>query len=114
MPARVLISCVWCGVVLFFQLVMKIGPHGIAGETGVILGVPQPFTVRSRRLTQAVCISHTHLLQILRSNTADANTVYSNFVQHLKSLKEQVAADAPFLEEILSKTGLVSTVVGKN
>jgi hypothetical protein len=98
----------WCGAL--FQLVMKIGPHGMAGEMGVILGVPQPFTVRSSRLTQAVCISHSHLVQILRSNTADANTVYANFVQHLKSLKEQVAADAPLFEEILSKTGFVSTV----
>ncbi|XP_066316559.1 potassium channel KAT4-like [Miscanthus floridulus] len=78
----------------------------MAGEMGVILGVPQPFTVRSSRLTQAVCISHIHLRQILRSNTADANTVYANFAQHLKSLKEQVSADARFFEEIISKTGL--------
>lgn len=88
---------------------MKIGPHGMAGEVGVILGVPQPFTVRSSRLTQAVCVSHTHLLQILRSNTADANTVYANFAQHLKFLKEQqVAADAQFFQEILSRTSMVS------
>ena len=96
----------WCGAL--FQLVMKIGPHGMAGEMGVILGVPQPFTVRSSRLTQAVCISLSHLLQ--RSNTADANTVYANFVQHLKSLKEQVSADAPLFEEILSKTSMVKKI----
>ena len=92
---------------------MKMGAHGMAGEMGVILGVPQPFTVRSSRLTQAVCISHTRLLQILRSNTADANTVYANFVQHLKSLKEEVAADAQLFEEILSKTSMVTTVGAK-
>jgi potassium channel len=93
-----------------FQLVMKIGPHGMAGEMGVILGVPQPFSVRSRRLTQALCISNSHLLGILRSNTADANTVCANFVKQLKSLKElQVAEDAPFFEETFSKTNMVST-----
>ncbi|KAL5656126.1 hypothetical protein ACJX0J_035445, partial [Zea mays] len=89
------------------KLVMKIGPHGMAGEMGVILGVPQPFSVRSRRLTQALCISHSHLLGILRSNTADANTVCANFVKQLKSLKElQVAEDAPFFEETFSKTSM--------
>ncbi|PWZ04652.1 Potassium channel KAT6 [Zea mays] len=89
-------------------LVMKIGPHGMAGEMGVILGVPQPFSVRSRRLTQALCISNSHLLGILRSNTADANTVCANFVKQLKSLKElQVAEDAPFFEETFSKTNMV-------
>ena len=66
--------------------------------------------LQAHAVTQAVCISHNHLRQILRSNTADANTVYANFDQHLKSLKEQVSADAPFFDEILSKTGLVITV----
>ncbi|AQK97863.1 Potassium channel KAT3 [Zea mays] len=94
-------------------LVMKIGPHGMAGEMGVILGVPQPFSVRSRRLTQALCISNSHLLGILRSNTADANTVCANFVKQLKSLKElQVAEDAPFFEETFSKTNMDELQIG--
>ncbi|KAF8678498.1 hypothetical protein HU200_046252 [Digitaria exilis] len=71
------------------RLVMKAGPHRMAGEIGVIFGIPQPFTVRSRRLTQVVRISQNHLVQMLRSNTADADTVYANFVQYLKSLKQQ-------------------------
>ncbi|AQK97861.1 Potassium channel KAT3 [Zea mays] len=95
------------------KLVMKIGPHGMAGEMGVILGVPQPFSVRSRRLTQALCISNSHLLGILRSNTADANTVCANFVKQLKSLKElQVAEDAPFFEETFSKTNMDELQIG--
>ncbi|XP_022682454.1 potassium channel KAT6 [Setaria italica] len=88
------------------KLVMKVGPHGMAGEMGVIFGTPQPFTVRSRRLTQVVRISRSHLLQILRPNTADADTVHANFVQYLRSLREHVAVDAPFFREILSDTGL--------
>ncbi|KAJ1285143.1 hypothetical protein BS78_03G257600 [Paspalum vaginatum] len=88
------------------KLVTMIEPHGMAGELGVIFGVPQPFTVRSRRLTQAVRISHSHLVQILRPNTADADTVYANLVQHLKSLREQIAVDAPHFNEIFSDTAL--------
>ncbi|XP_062204386.1 potassium channel KAT4 [Phragmites australis] len=88
------------------KFAMKTEPHGMAGEIGVIFGIPQPFTVRSRKLTQVVRISHSHLLQILRPNTADADTVYANFIQYLKSLNGQVAAEAPFFREILSNTGL--------
>ncbi|CAL4947750.1 unnamed protein product [Urochloa decumbens] len=88
------------------KLAMKIGPHGMAGEMGVIFGIPQPFTVRTTRLTQVVRIGQSHLLQILRPNTADADTVHANFVEYLKSLKGQVAADAPFVREILSDADL--------
>ncbi|KAG2591258.1 hypothetical protein PVAP13_5NG589900 [Panicum virgatum] len=88
------------------ELVMKVGPNGMAGELGVIFGIPQPFTVRSRRLTEVVRIGQSHLLQMLGANTADADTVHANFVQYLKSLKEHVVADAPFFREILSDTGL--------
>ena len=100
----VLIHCV-----VLLQLVMKVGPHGMAGELGVIFGIPQPFTVRSKRLTEVVRIGQSHLLQMLGANTSDADTVHANFVQYLKSLKEHVVADAPFFREILSDTGLVST-----
>ncbi|WVZ69063.1 hypothetical protein U9M48_017913 [Paspalum notatum var. saurae] len=88
------------------KLVIRIEPHGMAGEIGVIFGVPQLFTVRSRRLTQAVRISRSHLMQILRANTVDADTVYANFVQHLKSLRQQIAVDAPHFSDIFSDTAL--------
>ncbi|XP_039811975.1 potassium channel KAT4-like [Panicum virgatum] len=82
------------------ELVMKVGPNGMAGELGVIFGIPQPFTVRSRRLTEVVRIGQSHLLQMLGANTADADTVHANFVQYLKSLKEHVV-DVPFVQDQL-------------
>ncbi|KAL6845045.1 hypothetical protein ACP4OV_024540 [Aristida adscensionis] len=88
------------------KLVTRIGAHGMAGEIGVIFSIPQPFTIRSWRLTQVVRISHSHLLHTVRPNTADAETIFSNFAQHLKCLKETVAAEAPFFAEIISTTGL--------
>lgn len=60
---------------------MRTGPHGMAGEIGVIFNIPQPFTIRSRRLTQVVRISHSHLLQTVQPDTADGDTIFSNFVQ---------------------------------
>ncbi|GJM93319.1 hypothetical protein PR202_ga09866 [Eleusine coracana subsp. coracana] len=88
------------------KFVMKIGPHGMAGEMGVILDIPQPFTVRCRRLTQLVRISQSHLRQILQPDSVDADTVRANFVQYIKCLDPQVAAGAPFFKDIRSNTGL--------
>uniref|UniRef100_A0A0E0DA51 Potassium channel n=1 Tax=Oryza meridionalis TaxID=40149 RepID=A0A0E0DA51_9ORYZ len=62
--------------------VKRIGPRGMAGEIG-------PFTIRSRRLTHVVRISHTHLLQAVWPNTADGYIMFSNFIQYLESLKVQ-------------------------
>jgi CRP-like cAMP-binding protein len=60
---------------------MKIGPHGMAGEIGVMFNIPQPFTIRSRTLTQVIRISHSHLLHTIRPGTADGETIFSNFVK---------------------------------
>jgi hypothetical protein len=60
---------------------MKIGPHGMAGEIGVMFDIPQPFTIRSRTLTQVIRISHSHLLHTIRPGTADGETIFSNFVK---------------------------------
>ena len=60
---------------------MKIGSHGMAGEIGVMFNIPQPFTVRSRTLTQVIRISHSHLLHTVQPDTADGETIFSNFVK---------------------------------
>ncbi|EEC76672.1 hypothetical protein OsI_14643 [Oryza sativa Indica Group] len=60
--------------------VKRIGPRGMVGEIGVMFSIPQPFIIRSRRLTQVVRISHIHLLQAVRPNTADGCIVFSNFI----------------------------------
>ncbi|XP_066317554.1 potassium channel KAT4-like [Miscanthus floridulus] len=74
---------------------------GVAGEIGVMLNIPQPFTVRCRRLTQAVHVSQGHLLRVVRPHTADAARVFCNFVQHLGSPVWKVAREeAPLFREI--------------
>ncbi|KAJ1279703.1 hypothetical protein BS78_04G175100 [Paspalum vaginatum] len=65
-------------------VVSRAGPRGgMAGEVGVMLNIPQPFTVRCRRLTQVVRVSHGHLRRVVRPHTADADRVFCNFVRHL-------------------------------
>lgn len=60
---------------------MKIGPRGMAGEIGVMYNIPQPFSIRSKTLAHVIRISRRHLMNIVRPNTADGDTVFSNFVQ---------------------------------
>ncbi|KAL6899693.1 hypothetical protein ACP4OV_006351 [Aristida adscensionis] len=85
-------------------VVARAGPRGVAGEIGVMLNVPQPFTVRCRRLTQAVRVGHGHLLRAVRPDTADGDRVLCNFVQHLESPMLRAAREeAPFVWEIVDQ-----------
>ncbi|KAF0918089.1 hypothetical protein E2562_022679 [Oryza meyeriana var. granulata] len=88
---------------------MRIGPRGMAGEIGVMFNIPQPFTIRSRMLTQVVRVSHSHLVQAVRPNTADGVIVFSNFVQYLESLKVKVM-EAAFVRDHLGNN--YSAVLG--
>lgn len=51
------------------------------GEIGVILNIPQPFTVRTKRLSQVIRISHNHFKQLVHPNSDDGKIIASNFIQ---------------------------------
>nr|CAD1829852.1 unnamed protein product [Ananas comosus var. bracteatus] len=82
------------------KFVSKLGPADMVGEIGVIFNMPQPFTVRSRKLSQVVRISHQHLRQIVQPCNIDAEVIFSNFLQYLKNLREEIVEELPFIEEL--------------
>ncbi|KAE8793921.1 Potassium channel KAT3 [Hordeum vulgare] len=84
--------------------VMRIGPHGMAGEMGVLFNIPQPFTIRSRTLTQVIRISHSHLQNTVRPATADGDTIFSNFLQYLESLKARQVEELTFARDLRHNT----------
>lgn len=51
------------------------------GELGVIFNIPQPFTVRSKRLSQVIRISHHHFKQLLQPFSEDGKIILTNFLQ---------------------------------
>lgn len=63
------------------QIVSKLGSSEMAGEIAVLLNIPQPFTVRTRRLSQVIRMSHNHFKQILQPDNEDAKTLLSNFIE---------------------------------
>lgn len=53
----------------------------MAGEIAVLLNIPQPFTMRTRRLSQVIRMSHHHFKEILQPNSEDGKTLLSNFIE---------------------------------
>ncbi|POO03770.1 Voltage dependent potassium channel [Trema orientale] len=84
------------------QLLTKLGSSDMAGEIAVLLNIPQPFTLRTRRLSQVIRMSHHHFKQILQPNSEDGKILLSNFIEYLKSLKQEMLGEIPFLTELLS------------
>lgn len=79
----------------------RLGRGKMTGEIAVILNIPQPFTVRSRRLSQVLRISHQHFSQLVQSYMEEGQRLISNFLQNLKGLKEETLEEIPFVTELL-------------
>nr|GMD44274.1 potassium channel KAT3-like [Ipomoea batatas] len=73
----------------------------MAGELGVIFNIPQPFTVRSKRLSQVIRISHHHFEQLLQPLSDDGKKILSNFCQHLRGLRNEELEEIPMVRELL-------------
>nr|XP_043606616.1 potassium channel KAT3-like [Erigeron canadensis] len=79
----------------------KLGPMDMFGEIGVFFNIPQPFTIRSKKLSQVVRISHHHFKQFVQPLTSDGKTIMSNFTQYLRELNKEVQDEIPFLADLL-------------
>ncbi|KAG4112918.1 hypothetical protein ERO13_D13G192300v2 [Gossypium hirsutum] len=84
------------------QFLSKLGAADMAGEIGVIFNIPQPFTVRTKRLSQVVRISHHHFKQMIQPQSEDGKIIIANFMKYLQGLKEDVLQEIPFLTELLA------------
>ncbi|CAL1373518.1 unnamed protein product [Linum trigynum] len=85
------------------QFLSKLGAGDLAGEIGVLFNIPQPFVVRTKRLSQVVRLSHQHFKQIVQPHTEDGKKIISNFTQYLKELKKDMLDELPFLTESLEE-----------
>lgn len=60
------------------QIIQKILPGDIVGEIGVLCNKPQPFTVRTRELSQILRLNRTILTNTMHANKADGHIIMSN------------------------------------
>ncbi|XP_073225458.1 potassium channel KAT3 isoform X5 [Cicer arietinum] len=80
----------------------KLESGSMAGEIGVMFNIPQPYTVRSRRLSQVIRINHHHFKQMVKPFSKDGKAIISNFTQFLKGLGGGVLEEIPHVAEFLS------------
>ncbi|KAJ0091654.1 hypothetical protein Patl1_12851 [Pistacia atlantica] len=83
------------------QFLSKLGSADMAGEIGVMFNIPQPFIVRTKRLSQVIRISHHNLKQMVQPEHEDGKKIISNFLQYLKGLKQEIQEEIPFLTELI-------------
>ncbi|CAN1238890.1 Potassium channel KAT3 [Linum grandiflorum] len=84
----------------------KLGGADMAGEIGVMFNIPQPFIVRTKRLSQVVRISHQQFKQIVQPHSEDGKKIISNFTEYLKELKKDMLDELPFLTESLGEMNM--------
>ncbi|CAL5443520.1 unnamed protein product [Camellia sinensis] len=75
----------------------------MAGEIGVLFNIPQPFTVRTKRLSQVIQISHHQFKQMVQPHNLDGKIIISNFIQYLKGLKNELLEEMPFVKDLLDE-----------
>ncbi|KAL3498357.1 hypothetical protein ACH5RR_041089, partial [Cinchona calisaya] len=96
------------------QFLSKSGPPDMFGEIGVIFNIPQPFTVRTKRLSQVIRISHHNFKQLLQPFNEDAKMILSNFLKHLKGLRKDELEEIPLVTELLGDLSTGGTALGKS
>lgn len=62
------------------KVLAKFGPGHMAGEIGVVFNIPQPFTVRTRRLSQVIRVSHHKFKEMVQSDIDDSKLIITNFM----------------------------------
>ncbi|XP_052208872.1 potassium channel KAT3 isoform X2 [Diospyros lotus] len=83
------------------QFLSKLGAGDMAGEIGVLFNIPQPFTVRTKRLSQVIRISHHNFKENVQPHKADGKAIISNLIQYLKGLKKEMLEEIPSVTELL-------------
>ncbi|KAI0508127.1 hypothetical protein KFK09_014261 [Dendrobium nobile] len=92
------------------KILSALRPADMAGEIGVILNIPQPFTIRSKSISQVVRIGHSHFRQVVELHIAEGKTILSNFLQFLKGLKEELLVEIPILTQLHNSTAPTSNM----
>ncbi|XP_051137725.1 potassium channel KAT3 [Andrographis paniculata] len=92
------------------QYLSKLASPEMFGEIGVMLNIPQPFTVRTKRLSQVIRISHNHFKQLVQPLSDDGKIIVSNFLQHLRDLKKEELEEIPSAIDLLGESNAETTV----
>lgn len=65
----------------WFQVVGEAKNGEVVGEIGMLCYRPQPFTVRTKRLSQLLRLNRTAFLNIVQANVGDGTIIINNLLQ---------------------------------
>ncbi|XP_076902857.1 potassium channel KAT3-like [Bidens hawaiensis] len=68
------------------QIIGKVVPGEMFGETGVLNNTPQPFTYQTSEISQILRMEGSKLLRIIHTNTQDGFIILNNFYKKMKGL----------------------------
>ncbi|KAG6555465.1 hypothetical protein Mapa_002696 [Marchantia paleacea] len=71
------------------EVLAKLEDGDLVGEIGVLCYIPQPFTVRTLKLTQLLRLDRVKFISIVQSNIEDGQKVIDNMLQHLKDATDK-------------------------
>lgn len=85
------------------EVIETLGPGEMFGEIGVICKRAQPFTVRTRKLSQLLRLNRNALLETIQTKPKDGRIILDNFFQHVAGSKH-----ARFKDLMLKENYMVS------
>ncbi|TYI17508.1 hypothetical protein ES332_A07G029400v1 [Gossypium tomentosum] len=91
------------------QFLSNLESADMAGEIGVIFNIPQPFAVRTKRLSQVIRISNHQFKQMVQSESRDGKIIIANFMEYLRGLEKDMLQELPFLTELLADQNVQPT-----
>ncbi|XP_057853191.2 potassium channel AKT1 isoform X2 [Cryptomeria japonica] len=65
----------------------------VFGEIGVLCYRPQPYTVRTKKLSQLLRLNRSSFMNIVQSNIADGTIIMNNLLKILKEMKDPAFED---------------------
>ncbi|CAM6027486.1 unnamed protein product, partial [Sphagnum balticum] len=83
----------------------------VVGDIGVLCYIPQPFTVRTRKLSQVLRLDRTVFMSIVQSFPEDGKRIVDNLLQHLRESDDPCFVElSSEIESLLSQGGVDMTV----
>ncbi|KAI4379915.1 hypothetical protein MLD38_006152 [Melastoma candidum] len=68
-------------------------PNVMVGEIGILFNIPQPFTVRTKKLSRVIRFGSHDFKRIMQMHPEDWKIICSNFLQYLQKLQQETISE---------------------
>ncbi|KAL2652185.1 hypothetical protein R1flu_020313 [Riccia fluitans] len=93
------------------EVLARLENGNVVGEIGVLCYIPQPFTVRTLKLTQLLRLDRMKFINIIQTTVDDGQKVIDNMIQHIKEATDKRYGNMPEEIEALLAQGRTVAVL---